>query len=411
MSTDPKNPLITQPFYVICVPLTNSPQNMAQWYFFGALLFPGIAWAQLPFLDDFSDPGVNQYPYTTNAGGALTANTSNTFQVSAGELICSGCSGTPAATYQTPPIPFGSAATVDFSLNIRDQGGVDGCRNNSPSSFIDYVDVFYSLDNGATFVQVFDPTYGSPALGCTNPVHSALPFDPLNGPVDWPNGGFTFSQGGIAPNPAFNTIIIRVRPYTNGTNEGIFIDDLQVFETVVLPAELLAFTAEPLQPGNAVLSWTTASEQNNAGFTIERSLDGIAFADLTWVSGNGTTNAVSTYTHTDNGLDDATRAFYRLRQQDFDGKTQYSQIQEVNFSTTADWTIRAYPNPTTDQLTVVLNGAADARVKLFNAVGQAVLTTTLAGRQTLDLSALAAGTYALQVLANGKMVTERIIKR
>lgn len=184
-----------------------------------------------------------------------------------------------------------------------------------------------------------------------------------------------------------------------------------VADDIVLPVELLAFAAEPLRPGSALLTWTTANEQNNAGFTVERSFDGTAFEDLGWVQGNGTTNAANDYTFTDNGLASAVQAFYRLRQQDFDGNTQYSQIREVNFGTATSANVLAYPNPATDQLTVELSGAAEATVKLFNAVGQVVRSAVVVGTETIDLSGLAAGTYALQATVHGNVLTERIVKR
>jgi hypothetical protein len=48
-----------------------------------------------------------------------------------------------------------------------------------------------------------------------------------------------------------------------------------------------------------VLTWQTASENNNKSFQIERSLDGLNFAPIGEVKGNGTTITPHDYAFTD----------------------------------------------------------------------------------------------------------------
>jgi hypothetical protein len=87
---------------------------------------------------------------------------------------------------------------------------------------------------------------------------------------------------------------------------------------------LSAFTAA-LEGDEAVLVWTTASEENNAGFDVERSLDGGAFERLGFVEGAGTTETARQYRFTDRALPfDADVAAYRLRQIDTDGTVAVS---------------------------------------------------------------------------------------
>lgn len=53
------------------------------------------------------------------------------------------------------------------------------------------------------------------------------------------------------------------------------------------PVELLDFQAT-LQGKTISISWLTATEDNNHGFTIQRSLDGLNFSDIGFVTGAGT---------------------------------------------------------------------------------------------------------------------------
>jgi hypothetical protein len=68
--------------------------------------------------------------------------------------------------------------------------------------------------------------------------------------------------------------------------------------TLTLPIELVNFNIK-FEVTKNYLTWTTASEKNNQGFDIERSLDGTDFQKIGFVKGNGTTNLPQQYTYTD----------------------------------------------------------------------------------------------------------------
>ena len=114
----------------------------------------------------------------------------------------------------------------------------------------------------------------------------------------------------------------------------------------LLPVELTSFTG--IHAGGTVqLEWETASETNNAGFSIERSSDGNAFFEIDFVAGRGTTSLPSAYTYSDTSLPFADDdLYYRLKQVDFDGQFAYSPVIAVSqdLPTRADlWS--NYPNP------------------------------------------------------------------
>jgi endonuclease I len=100
---------------------------------------------------------------------------------------------------------------------------------------------------------------------------------------------------------------------------------------VTLPVELTLFEAKKYND-DVLLSWHTASEINNKGFTIERSADGISWADAGFVKGNGTTSRNINYQFADrmaftSGVEVLS---YRLRQVDYNGQTAYSRVVVVN---------------------------------------------------------------------------------
>ncbi|MCF1749706.1 hypothetical protein [Mariniradius sediminis] len=118
----------------------------------------------------------------------------------------------------------------------------------------------------------------------------------------------------------------------------------------ILPVDYTHF--EVVQSPNrasTLLKWTTAKEENNAYFEVERSLAGIQqFKVIGQVPGMGWTDAPSAYSFEDNSLPLAGGdVYYRLRQVDFDGKYSLSKVlklrvQGVN-STRGIW--RVHPNP------------------------------------------------------------------
>ena len=161
------------------------------------------------------------------------------------------------------------------------------------------------------------------------------------------------------------------------------------------PVEWLAFEATPA--GNAItLDWTTASEQNNAFFTAERSLNGVDFEPISIISSIGNSSSPTTYSYTDHQLPDAATLHYRIRQTDIDGQTSHSSIRTVAMDRTTG--LMAWPNPVPHHLTVHVPAQVYA-ITLADASGRTVHRLACDGQATnliIDLSNFPAGIYTLQ---------------
>jgi hypothetical protein len=97
---------------------------------------------------------------------------------------------------------------------------------------------------------------------------------------------------------------------------------------IALPIELISFEAN-LNANNQVdIFWSTASEQNNDFFTIERSIDGLNWEIVATVAGAGnSTNRIDYAAYDLRPLSGI--SYYRLKQTDYDGAFEYSNIVSV----------------------------------------------------------------------------------
>lgn len=138
-----------------------------------------------------------------------------------------------------------------------------------------------------------------------------------------------------------------------------------------LPVSLISFTATSGKH-NVTLQWATTWEDQNEGFDVLRSTDGINFTAIAFVAGNATTSSRSEYALADSDVKEGVLYYYRLRQRDFDGTTTLSRIVAARVDAGAGATAFVYPNPNQGSFTVSAPGASG--LKLYNANGQLVPT-------------------------------------
>jgi phosphoheptose isomerase len=190
----------------------------------------------------------------------------------------------------------------------------------------------------------------------------------------------------------------------DGSYNGIY---AQRYASAFLPVELLYFAGEATDKGN-LLTWATASEENNEGFEIQKSTDGRTFEKVGFVAGNGTSFDQQTYVFLDGYIGDAI-AYYRLKQMDFDGDFEYSELIVLHNNGTTTAEVLLYPSPVLDVLTIE---NAEGFCTVYNTLGQHLrqfeITSTLYFLNTDDLPI---GTYTLQIRrADGTAVVKSFLK-
>ncbi|MFA9212244.1 MAG: LamG-like jellyroll fold domain-containing protein [Candidatus Methylacidiphilales bacterium] len=179
-----------------------------------------------------------------------------------------------------------------------------------------------------------------------------------------------------------------------------------------LPVKLIAFNGTP-KNADALLFWSTASETNNKGFEVERSLDGKTFTTIDFVKGAINSNITQKYSYTDREVFATNKTvYYRLRQIDLDGKFEYTKTITINSEKVNNTNIVVYPNPINDLLNIEMESFTSTSAKLFitDLAGKKVRETVLivsegANKFTIDnLAELNSGAYIINIISEGNML-------
>jgi len=163
------------------------------------------------------------------------------------------------------------------------------------------------------------------------------------------NDGFVTDN--CAGNNATNSITMSAESDGSCNNFLQHYDNGGVCFLSLLPVEYLHVKATAKQHKTYV-EWATASEENNAGFEIQRSRTGDNWEKIGWVDGNGSTSERNDYILVDHRPFLGSN-YYRLKQVDHNGKEEYSRICEVNFGD-IDREIILFPNPVEEVLNIQL---------------------------------------------------------
>ncbi|MCF8260650.1 MAG: T9SS type A sorting domain-containing protein [Melioribacteraceae bacterium] len=191
------------------------------------------------------------------------------------------------------------------------------------------------------------------------------------------NNNYLAVSAGVAPN-ASGEITITLSNVEGGFHYLAALKILEAETVVALPVELSLFTAN-LNGSVVAINWETETELNNYGFEIERLKSDDGGEDLAWqkigfVSGFGTTNSSKSYSFTD-ASPAAGQNYYRLKQIDFDGKYEYSNVVEIDFTLPAEFELsQNYPNPFNPETTIEYSVPFESFVNLtvYNSLGEVV---------------------------------------
>jgi len=153
------------------------------------------------------------------------------------------------------------------------------------------------------------------------------------------------------------------------------VDGIRVTLTwgAIIPVEFTSFTAS-VSGSSVILNWSTATELNNSGFEILRSTQQDVWEKIAFVPGNGTTTEIHYYAFEDENLD-ARMYSYKLKQIDFDGSFEYSNVVYVDVTIPAQFELsQNYPNPFNPSTTIkfAIPEATMVTLTVFNALGEEV---------------------------------------
>jgi hypothetical protein len=214
-------------------------------------------------------------------------------------------------------------------------------------------------------------------------------------------------------------------PYAPGTNDLTTISTsgdtfVASYYNTALPIELLSFQGTAKKDNN-LLTWQTASENNNKGFDIERSTDGSRFEKIDFVAGNGTTSHTQRYTFEDNITKSPLWGFrslyYRLKQLDNDGRFEYSKTIVLSQKNQKLELLSLFPNPSNAQINLQIyspqNDEIQISIKDLNGRIIAFFDKNITegeNRFSQDISDLPNGIYFLQLKNDSETVVQKFIK-
>jgi hypothetical protein len=184
-----------------------------------------------------------------------------------------------------------------------------------------------------------------------------------------------------------------------------------------LPVELTSFVGNVNQE-SVILNWTTATENNNSGWNIERKQLNQDWQRIGFVEGKGNSTTLQNYSFTDKDLT-STKYQYRLQQVDYDGTLNYSDVVEIEFNQLPEEfaLYQNYPNPFNPSTTINFDVPTSSFINLsiYNSIGEKVATIVSeqieAGVHSVQFNAsnLASGIYIYRLTANNQIFTNKML--
>ena len=185
-----------------------------------------------------------------------------------------------------------------------------------------------------------------------------------------------------------------------------------------LPVRFLPLAGNTVGGSNQ-LFWKTLSEENCSHFTIQHSTNGTQFIAINQVASkgiNGNSQEELEYDFMHHSPAAGTN-YYRLEQEDNDGRKSYSNI--VKLVQEGNDIVKVYPSPTHTTLNVSVQTVKTQKltINLFDLSGRLILSqeeTVTANNKDikLDVQSLTPGIYTLSVRSlNDVLLTQKLVKQ
>jgi len=362
-------------------------------------------------IDDGLDPANYTWTKTITSGGNSWNASSTRAHTGANSWYATDAATTSDLALQSGDLLLDSVTTLSFRHYFETDptydGGVVEITTDGGSHWTDlgpymtqngYNSNIYALtgnrqgfsgSSGGVFIQTLATLTGF--AGKTARIRFRFASDPTVGADGWYVDDILLKneKGAISTANAFSGAILL----SGSTNVSLLAPG-------ALPVNFLLFEVKK-QGMAASLHWQVNGEMDVNKYIVQRSGDGTHFAPIGEVAANtgATSAAINDYTFFDAQPLDGNN-YYRVVEQDLDGKPTYSSIRLLQWNTSG-WNIRLYPVPTYDhQVNIELEMENNATViaTLTNTVGQTTNSYELKrGLNRLTLGQLPKGLYFLRI--------------
>ena len=175
-----------------------------------------------------------------------------------------------------------------------------------------------------------------------------------------------------------------------------------------IPVKLSSFNVVKTNNTTATINWTTAQEINSKNFEVQKSIDGTNWITIATIAAAGNSNTTKSYSYTDAGNKKGT-VYYRLKQNDLDGKQSLSEIKTINFDGDK-LNVQLYPNPVHDLLNIIVAGADKFNLIITDMTGRTINNKIVTGSSyQLQTNRMIAGVYILKIVNGAQVVNSKII--
>ncbi|MDX1904670.1 MAG: fibronectin type III domain-containing protein [Thermonemataceae bacterium] len=285
--------------------------------------------------------------------------------------------------------------------------------------------LYSSVAQATTFVVITAPTSLVASASSTSSIDlswSDNADNEANYTIERSLDGINFTEVGQVAADIFNYTDMGLSSGTlyfyrvRGKNGSVYSDYSNIAQatpTVVVlsPTDLQAVVVSPTQID---LTWTD-NATNEAGYIVERSLDGVIFEEI---SGAGL--AANSTAYVDAGLIAQTTYYYRVRA--FNGPLLVSDYSNIAQATTPSPNaiikdmsslVNLYPNPNNGAFKVDLTplNVNDVKIEIYNSVGSKVFEQGLINTKecSFNLKNLSKGIYYLYCITDNEKVGKKII--
>lgn len=255
---------------------------------------------------------------------------------------------------------------------------------------------------------MYTPDFLQPTAGTVTSIPTVGNAKSTSGSTGIDNAGGSLLQGALMLEYTVGEFAsISLQQQGNFLTQGI----LQPYTSTALPVTGLEFIANRINNRQVRLNWKTVQEINNKGFFIERKKDtDTGFAEIHFErtkAANGVSTFPMEYTYTD-ANDFTGRTYYRLKQQDIDGRYSLSVIRYVTGEANNSIQLKAWPVPAVNSFTVNLTGIEKDMLQIFDLNGRLLRSLVITAENPLQINNLQAGVYILK-LSSDKNINQRVI--